>query len=179
MIIGRPKIESGRQFVIKNKGVLIETGNVYEYSYDPLHKERLKFYDRNPLMVFMEYHKRTNLLFGVNLHYIPLDGREDIVNMIQDFKPNIQREFRWELLYNDPRFYNLPLGFRKYFPNRMVNINKVIDMDNDVDIDREDLKFKKKSMVSLTGKPYNQKQAKKLSMLAKANKIWTKFLNSI
>lgn len=179
MKLSIPRIETGRHFFIKKSGILYEVGNVYSYTYIPIHKDKLKFYDKNPLILFMEYHPRTNLLFGVNLHFLPLNDREELVNAVMDMKDNIQREFRWENIYNDPRFRYLPIAMRKYKLNRIGNAEIVVDMNKDEEINRADLHFKRRSIVSESGFKYNQTIANKMSRLAKQNKDWMYFLKAI
>jgi hypothetical protein len=179
MKLSKPRISSGRMFSIKKSGMLYELGNVYSYTYNPIHKNTLKFYDRNPLMLFMEYRPQHNLMFGVNLHYLPLDDREELVNVVMDNADNIQREFRWEEIYKEPRFRHLPIGFRQYNMSRVMNPTKIIDLNEDKDVDRNDLKFKRRSIISETGNTYTQVTAHKLSRMAKANKDWMYFLKNL
>lgn len=135
------------------------------------------FYDKRPLVLFMEFHSSTNTLFGVNLHYLPIDSRQELVEAVMDRKEDI-KNFKWEKLYNETQFRNMPLGFRKYKTSRMNGVEEVINIQDDENIDRDDLKIRR-IIESETGFKYTQNIARRLDKLAKSNRDWKEFLKSI
>jgi hypothetical protein len=52
----------------------IQPGKIYTYSYDPLTKDSLSFYDVRPFVLVLEAYVKTNenvLIKGVNLNFLP------------------------------------------------------------------------------------------------------------
>lgn len=69
----------------ENARARVLTGQLYLFSYEPKHKDKLPYYDRFPLV--FPFKKLDNGFLGVNLHYLPLqlraklmDGLFDLVN---------------------------------------------------------------------------------------------------
>lgn len=61
----------------------LHVGRLYTYAYDPKTKEKLPYWDRFPLIIFLDYrYARTtgNMYFqGLNLHYISPRGRQEFL----------------------------------------------------------------------------------------------------
>lgn len=67
-------VDTGRANIsLMTKGmrgaVNLEPGQIFTYSYHPKHAETLPYYDRFPLILFLDVQKNGNLL-GLNLHYL-------------------------------------------------------------------------------------------------------------
>lgn len=58
-------------------------GGLYTYMYNPKTKERMKFYDMVPLSVPIEY--TDNGFYGLNFHYLDLESRNKLLNIILPF----------------------------------------------------------------------------------------------
>lgn len=178
MILKRPKITPGRQLSVKAQGTLLSLGNIYSFNYTPIYEQKLKFYDVKPLVLFMEYRPQYNTFFGVNLHYLPLDEREFLARHVEDNRGFLERELRWDVLYNKAEFRFMPIGFRQYKLRNVVNIETVYDVDGEEDVDREDLKIRRRSMIP-NPINYNQDVSRRLTRLAKQNREWYSFLKSL
>ena len=178
MRLVKPIPVTGRRFTAKLKGVRFELGNVYSFFYNPIHKKTLMFYDKNPLVLFMEFHPSTNTLFGVNLHYLPIDERQELVDAVIEEKDDIKKFFKWEKLYNKPQFRNMPVGFRKYKVGRLNGVEEIVNIQEDTEVDRDDLKIKR-IIKSERGFRYNQTIATKVNKLAQSNRDWKEFLRGI
>ena len=77
-------------------------GEMMTYSYDPLLKERLDFYDEHPLIIFLE--RKADGWYGLNLHYLP---------------PIVRAQIFEELAYNEKR---LPMIAEKLSRNEQTKV---------------------------------------------------------
>jgi len=86
---------------------------------------------------------------------------------------------RWELIFRKPKFRNLPIGFRKHKVNRLSRMSEIVNVnESDEEIERDDLKFKRRTMVN-DGLNYTQQIATKISRMALQNKDWYSYLKTL
>lgn len=55
-----------------------EAGKLYAYIYDAKHKDTLQYWDKYPLIIYLGLGKH-NLMYGLNLHYIPPKARQQFL----------------------------------------------------------------------------------------------------
>ena len=75
-------------------------GDLYTFPYRPISlknrmsKQRLSewlpYWDREPLMIFLEYRPKWRVMYGLNLHYYPSDLREIIIDIIKLVKSRLK-----------------------------------------------------------------------------------------
>lgn len=78
----------------------LRPGEMITYQYNPKLKEKLDFYDRHPLIIFLE--KTANGWYGLNLHYLP---------------PSIRAKVFEELDYSEKR---LPIIAQRLAKNKLT-----------------------------------------------------------
>lgn len=61
-------------------------GRMYCYSYDPLHKNTLPYYDSFPLIFMVEAY--ADGFLGINLHYLPLPLRAKLMDALYELTNN-------------------------------------------------------------------------------------------
>lgn len=87
------RIDYGRinekRFVNEEPGrlqVQARPGSMYFYMYDPKTKETLPYYDRFPLI--FPFHIESDRFWGINLHYLPLQLRAQLMDALYDISSN-------------------------------------------------------------------------------------------
>ncbi|HCS4649776.1 TPA: DNA end protector protein, partial [Escherichia coli] len=55
-----------------------QPGRIYAFAYDAKHKETLPYWDKFPLIIYLGLGKH-NLMYGLNLHYIPPKARQQFL----------------------------------------------------------------------------------------------------
>lgn len=55
-----------------------QPGKIYAYIYDAKHKDTLPYWDKYPLIIYLGLGKH-NLMYGLNLHYIPPKARQQFL----------------------------------------------------------------------------------------------------
>lgn len=55
-----------------------QPGKIYAYIYDAKHKDTLDYWDKYPLVIYLGLGKH-NLMYGLNLHYIPPKARQQFL----------------------------------------------------------------------------------------------------
>lgn len=55
-----------------------QAGKLYAYIYDAKHKDTLPYWDKYPLIIYLGLGKH-NLMYGLNLHYIPPKARQQFL----------------------------------------------------------------------------------------------------
>lgn len=55
-----------------------QPGKLYAYIYDAKHKDTLAYWDKYPLVIYLGIGKH-NLMYGLNLHYIPPKARQEFL----------------------------------------------------------------------------------------------------
>lgn len=78
----------------------LKPGDMITYQYNPKLKEKLDFYDRHPLIIFLE--RTADGWYGLNLHYLP---------------PAVRAQIFEELNYNEKR---LPAIAQKLSKNKLT-----------------------------------------------------------
>lgn len=77
---------------------ILQQGKIYVFNYDPITKDELDWYDKNPMVLSLGILQRKgkwrNILdLGVNLHFIPTELRKHLLDFIYDLnKSTIDRE---------------------------------------------------------------------------------------
>ena len=61
-------------------------GRMYMYTYDPLHKATLPYYDTFPLIFMIETY--SDGFLGLNLHYLPLSLRAKLMDALYELTNN-------------------------------------------------------------------------------------------
>lgn len=61
-----------------HKVVRPQPGRIYAFAYDAKHKETLPYWDKFPLIIYLGLGKH-NLMYGLNLHYIPPKARQQFL----------------------------------------------------------------------------------------------------
>lgn len=55
-------------------------GNMYLFTYDPKHKDKLPFWDIYPLVIPIDYY--SDGFLGINLHYLPPEARINLLSQL-------------------------------------------------------------------------------------------------
>lgn len=96
-------VEDGKQRIANWGKRILQPGKIYIFDYDPVTKEELEWYDRNPMVLSLgllqrEGRWRKLLDLGINLHFIPLEMRKVLLDRIYDLnKSIIENEIRSNL----------------------------------------------------------------------------------
>lgn len=94
-------------------------GRLYHYIYDPKHKETLPYYDKFPLMLFLEPVDNKSV-YGLNLHYLPILHRAQFFSKLLEFKNNkaydkyTKLQLSYELLKNSSKHAAFKPTFKRY-----------------------------------------------------------------
>lgn len=62
------------------KTVTPKIGGLYLYCYDPKYKDKLPYYDNNPLVILLS--KTDNGFYGLNVHYLKPQERVLLLNLL-------------------------------------------------------------------------------------------------
>lgn len=65
----------------------VEVGKMYLFGYDPKHKATLPYYDKFPL-IFMIGEAGNGKFLGINIHYLPLRQRAQLMDALYSLKNN-------------------------------------------------------------------------------------------
>lgn len=68
-------------------------GGLYYYSYDAKHKFKLKYFDEFPIIVCVELN--ADGWFGLNLHYIPPQDRQELLTALMKIGNSVQSEMQY------------------------------------------------------------------------------------
>ena len=99
--------------LFKNKMVL---GKMYFYEYDALHKDKLPYWDRYPIIIPFSAYKAKNgasIVLGINFHYLPPKLRMIAFRSLLEFRSakaynnKVKMKITWNKL--------MSLGKSKYF----------------------------------------------------------------
>lgn len=124
----------------------------YYYKYDPITKDKLAFYDREPLMFSMgqKFTKEGKMLeLGINFHFIPERMRRLILDMTFDYfqsdiqynyklitegKVSSQRVIDFMSRYDVFKKYLIETGWmfaiRSYYPKQMKTPPKIVSYED-------------------------------------------------
>lgn len=62
----------------------LHPGKLYTFKYNPLYKEELWYFDKEPLVIIISETNTSNLFLGINLNYLPKKIKWQIVSKIRD-----------------------------------------------------------------------------------------------
>ena len=83
-------------------------GNLYMFFYDPKGKDTLPYYDRFPLV--FPFKKTPKGFIGLNMHYLPYQGRIQLLQRLMDYANNKRMDettrlnYSWRLIDGVSRF---------------------------------------------------------------------------
>lgn len=120
----RPRPESGG-IEFQNRDTTKSTGSLYLFTYNPLTKQNLDYYDTFPLVLVTSVTR--NRFFGVNLHMIPPRQRMFLVGkLLKDYNPRVKESFKGV----DFGYLNTRDGssivrpcYRSYYDQRISSVN--------------------------------------------------------
>ena len=78
-------IDLAKEIVKLRRKAPFEVGGLYTYFYDPLHKDKLPYYDTFPLVIPLSL--LPDGFIGLNLHYLPPLKRALFLDKLIDFDP--------------------------------------------------------------------------------------------
>jgi hypothetical protein len=89
-----PRNSRGLLFLRLGEEISLRFGDIYEFKYSPRGARlpynqqinKLPFYDRNPLIIFLEYHPADKTIMGINLHLLDPVYRNDMILLIKYIK---------------------------------------------------------------------------------------------
>ena len=86
-------------------------GKMYMYIYDPLHKDKIPYFDRFPCTLL---YKRTISGFsGINFHYLPYQMRMHLLFHLMQYKTNAKMDETTRIKYS----WDAIKGVRKFASN--------------------------------------------------------------
>lgn len=97
----------------------VAPGKMFTYSYDPKLKEKLSFYDTNPLVIILEM--KVDGWYGANLHYLPPVLRAKLMEEIITANKPTQRVA--SILESDPL---TKVCLKRYLAKHLVTRPKLI-----------------------------------------------------
>ena len=120
----RPRPESGG-IEFQRRDQYKSSGSMYLFSYNPLTKQKMSYYDTFPLVLVTNV--TDTKFFGVNLHYVPPRQRLFLIGKIlRNFNPRMEDSFKGI----DFGYLNTKEGsaivrpcYRSYFDQRISSIN--------------------------------------------------------
>lgn len=74
------KGKAGKYTLKERSRQVVDIGTMYTFHYDPKTKDKLPFYDTNPLIFAVEHYKDGFL--GINLHYLPPNLRARLMDTL-------------------------------------------------------------------------------------------------
>lgn len=78
--------------------VSVRPGNLYMFLYDAKTKDKLPYWDRFPLV--FPFKKTENGFIGLNMHYLPYQGRIQLLDRLMDFANNKRMDQTTRLNYS-------------------------------------------------------------------------------
>ena len=148
--------------VLKFKSnTIFEIGKIYKFKYIPILKDKLLFYDLQPLILYLGIDE-NNLYNGINLNLLPIKFRENFLDKIYTkFYREINREIfrfpmdskkqsplsiKYDILEKIFKIDYFKFAYRTYYFSNMKNIT-VFSYENWYRIlYLEDYKFKKQNV---------------------------------
>ena len=122
--LGRPRPESGG-IEIQKRDTVKSVGSLYLFSYNPVTKQKLEFYDTFPLVLITGVQRGK--FSGVNLHFVPPIQRMSLMQkLLGDFNPKIEGSFNginFSYLNTDEGRSIVKPCYRTYFDQRISSIN--------------------------------------------------------
>jgi len=120
--IKKPNQASAQSLKNYRKSNVVTLGRLFAFTYDPLHKSKLSFYDEKPLAIPFELKETKNGkgFLGINLHFLPRQQRAPVMkyfmskdkvktmkqgDMNVDYLKDIKHNTKFQLLYYCIRHY--------------------------------------------------------------------------
>lgn len=118
------------------------TGHFVQFSYSPKWLDKLSFYDRKPLGLFLGYDSNGKHLHMINMHWLTVAQRKRVVEIIRSAM-KMTKDDTYEFGKPMPldiyrllksRYPIATIAYRMYFANRMRNVSHPAWMWEDKDI---------------------------------------------
>lgn len=117
--------------VVKWKSKL-QPGKLYTFKYNPLYKEALWYFDKEPLIISLGESDTQNLFYGINLNYLPKKVKWNITSLIRD-KFNYKDKIKYkpfdahsqkpvvisDIFLRKLKKFGLHFAYRSYYLNRI------------------------------------------------------------
>lgn len=98
-------------------------GNMYMFTYDPKHKEKLPYYDRFPLI--FPINRAKGGILGINFHYLPLQLRAKLMDSLYEVSANdkydesTKMQASYELLNSAAKFKEFKPTVKHYLTSQI------------------------------------------------------------
>lgn len=89
------KGKAGKYTLKERSRQVVDIGTMYTFHYDPKTKDKLPFYDTNPLIFAVEHYKDGFL--GINLHYLPPNLRARLMDTLHSISTDQRYNERTKL----------------------------------------------------------------------------------
>ncbi len=108
----------------------LSEGHLYLFTYNPVTKRKLPYYDTLPLVLMLE--RKNDGFFGVNLHYLDPRLRSVMLNRLIDSRLQKTEDFArirvdYEYLKDKPQYVPLVPCYKYYRFNRISS--KVVEIE--------------------------------------------------
>ena len=122
------QIHSGARDIPKS--TRLSEGHLYLFTYNPVTKRDLPYYDSLPLVLMLE--RKDKGFFGVNLHYLEPKRRSAVLNTLISSRLQQTDDFArvrvdYEYLKDKPQYISLVPCYKYYRFNRVSS--KVVEID--------------------------------------------------
>ncbi|QIG69655.1 DNA end protector protein during packaging [Rhizobium phage RHph_I46] len=101
-------------------------GTIMTYLYDAKHADTLEFWDRAPLIIFLDVQKNGNFL-GLNLHYLPPNVRAKILALLMKtvtatkLRHDVRMKLTYSMCQQIAAYQPLQFCLKSYIPNRITS----------------------------------------------------------
>lgn len=102
----------------------ITPGQMFVYSYDAKNAETLDYWDRFPLILFLDINRHGNFL-GLNLHYLPPPARAIILGKLMSvvnsktLRHDTKLKITYKMVKSMSEYKPLQFAIKSYIPNRI------------------------------------------------------------
>ena len=112
------------------RSIRLSEGHLYLFTYNPVTKRKLPYYDTLPLVLMLE--RKKDGFFGVNLHYLDPRLRSAMLNRLIDSRLQKTEDFArirvdYEYLKDKPQYLPLVPCYKYYRFNRISS--KVVEIE--------------------------------------------------
>ncbi|QIG68020.1 DNA end protector protein during packaging [Rhizobium phage RHph_Y68] len=101
-------------------------GTIMTYLYDAKHADTLEFWDRAPLIIFLDVQKNGNIL-ALNLHYLPPNVRAKILALLMKtvtatkLRHDVRMRLTYAMCQQIAAYQPLQFCLKSYIPNRITS----------------------------------------------------------
>ncbi|QGZ14165.1 DNA end protector protein [Rhizobium phage RL2RES] len=101
-------------------------GTIMTYLYDAKNADTLEFWDRAPLIIFLDIQKNGNFL-GLNLHYLPPNVRAKILALLMKtvtatkLRHDVRMRLTYDMCAKIAAYKPLQFCLKSYIPNRITS----------------------------------------------------------